>query len=92
MGGGLVRERAPRAPRCKYETAIRPILKTKYSGAANPGTVSVLHSSIVKANVVFFRSLALSLSLFFPALKLAKTSINLWSQGILLVLDKVLLK
>lgn len=52
--------------------------------------------SIVKGDVVFLTSSSISLSLspylFFPSLKSAKASINLWSRGILLVLAKVLLK
>ena len=56
--------------------------------------------SIVKGVVVFLTSSSISLSLllsfylslFFPSLKSAKASINLWSRGILLVLAKVLLK
>ena len=45
--GGAERERkreSSMGPCCSYQTAIRPILKTKCSGAANLPTVSVLHS------------------------------------------------
>lgn len=44
FGGAGARARAPQGPCCSYQTAIRPILKTKCSGAANVATVSVLHS------------------------------------------------
>lgn len=66
-----------------------PILKTKCYGATN------LHIPLSKAHfgsrLLAFLSSSSSLFLFL-SLKSAKTSINLWSLGILLVLPKELLK
>ena len=80
-------------PYCSYLTAIRPILKTKCSGAANlprPPFKALLKGMLFSLPALL--SVSLSPLFFSSSHKSAKASINLWSRGILLVLAKVLLK